>query len=97
MLPPLFDLGDHVLLSIPPTAPANRAWDPAAVLARMPVTHAAVEADFNKAIARVQELVGPTGTILVTGSFHTVGDAQAILGWSEVEPDFPLPHKAFPG
>ena len=97
MLPPLFDLGDHVVLSIPPTAPRNRAWDPAAVLARMPVTHAAVEPDFNRAIARVQELVGPTGTILVTGSFHTVGDAQAILGWSEVEPDFPLPHKVFPG
>ena len=97
MLPPLFDLGDHVVLSIPPTAPPNRAWDPVAVLARMPVTHAAVELDFARAIARVQELVGPTGTILVTGSFHTVGDAQAILGWSEVEPDFPLPHKVFPG
>jgi dihydrofolate synthase/folylpolyglutamate synthase len=97
MLPPLFDLGDHVVLSIPPTAPPNRVWDPVAVLTRMPVTHAAVELDFTRAIARVQELVGSTGTILVTGSFHTVGDAQAILGWSEVEPDFPLPHKVFPG
>jgi dihydrofolate synthase / folylpolyglutamate synthase len=97
MLPPLFDLGDHVVLSIPPTAPPNRAWDPVAVLARMPVPHAAVELDFTRAIARVQDLVGPTGTILVTGSFHTVGDVQSILGWSEVEPDFPLPHKVFPG
>ncbi|MEX2283223.1 MAG: folylpolyglutamate synthase/dihydrofolate synthase family protein [Gemmatimonadota bacterium] len=97
MLPPLFELGDQVVLSVPPTAPPNRAWNPDAVIARTRPGHAIVERDFARALARVQELATATGTILVTGSFHTVGDAQAILGWSEVEPDFPLPHKVFPG
>ncbi len=97
MLPPLFELGDRVVLSVPPTAPANRAWDPDAVLAQLRVSHAAAQPDFARALARAQELAAPAGTILVTGSFHTVGDAQAILGWSEVEPDFRLPHKVFHG
>ncbi|MGQ0561453.1 MAG: bifunctional folylpolyglutamate synthase/dihydrofolate synthase, partial [Gemmatimonadota bacterium] len=32
MLPPLFDVADTAILTLPPTAPANRAWDPERVL-----------------------------------------------------------------
>jgi dihydrofolate synthase/folylpolyglutamate synthase len=36
-----------------------------------------LEPDFGRALARIQE---GAGTILVTGSFHTVGDAISVLG-----------------
>jgi dihydrofolate synthase / folylpolyglutamate synthase len=97
MLPPLFDLGDQVILTLPPTAPANRAWNPDDVLARMQVGNAIVERDFGRALERARQFAVHAGTVLVTGSFHTVGDAQSVMGWSEVAPDFPLPHNVFRG
>ena len=87
MLPQLFGLADHIVLSVPPTAPPNRAWNPEQVLAQVPHPAAEVVADFGAALARVQELAGAEGTILVTGSFHTVGDALGILGWCETDLD----------
>lgn len=54
---------DDVLLTSPPSAPDDRKWD-------------AGELDFDAALARARD----TGaTALVTGSFHTVGDAMARL------------------
>jgi dihydrofolate synthase / folylpolyglutamate synthase len=74
---------DRGILTIAPTA-AARGWD-IEWLGRWlrdpdrPPAHAewTLIPDFNEAIARVQERAG---TVLVTGSFHTVGDVMTSLG-----------------
>ena len=86
MLAPLYELCDAVILTLPPTAPAERSWDPAAVLAQVPAPHARAVRDFDDALGRARERSAAPGggTILVTGSFHTVGDALIKL---EIAPD----------
>ena len=69
---------DLFVLTLPPSVPADRAWEigePAA-LAAAHGWPAVVEPDFARALARSQE---GAATTLVTGSFHTVGDAMARL------------------
>jgi dihydrofolate synthase / folylpolyglutamate synthase len=74
---------DRGILTIAPTA-AVRGWD-IEWLGRWlreptrPPAHAewTLIPDFNEAIGRVQE---GAGTMLVTGSFHTVGDVMTVLG-----------------
>jgi dihydrofolate synthase/folylpolyglutamate synthase len=83
MLVQLDQVIDRGFLTIAPTAAARgwdiewlRRWlrDPA-----RPPAHAewTLIPDFKEAIARVQE---GAGTVLVTGSFHTVGDVMTALG-----------------
>ncbi|MGH7619453.1 MAG: bifunctional folylpolyglutamate synthase/dihydrofolate synthase [Gemmatimonadaceae bacterium] len=75
-------VASHFVLTMAPTAPASRAWDLAEVLAftRSLSLSAEVVQDFGAALERA----GERGqTVLVTGSFHTVGDAMALL---EVSP-----------
>jgi dihydrofolate synthase/folylpolyglutamate synthase len=69
---------DVFVLSNAPTAPASRAWrvDEAIEFARNSGWDAVAEPDFDLAIARASRL---GATVLVTGSFHTVGDAMARL------------------
>lgn len=69
---------DALVLTTPPTAPPGRVWDAGAALnyARSRGHAAEVAADFDGALARVAER---PGTLVVTGSFHTVGDAMARL------------------
>jgi len=74
---------DRGILTIAPTA-AGRRWDMAWLdawlrdPARPPArAHWSLEPNFHQALARVQE---GAATILVTGSFHTVGDVMAALG-----------------
>jgi dihydrofolate synthase/folylpolyglutamate synthase len=74
---------DRGVLTVAPTA-AGRRWDMAWLDAwlrdpeRPPArAHWSLEPDFPKALARVQE---GAATVLVTGSFHTVGDVMAALG-----------------
>lgn len=74
---------DRGVLTVAPTA-QGRGWDLAWLqewLARpdRPPAHAEwhLEPDFRRAIAAVPE---GAGTVLVTGSFHTVGDVMAQLG-----------------
>ncbi len=71
------------ILTVAPTA-KGRGWDLAWLrewLARpdRPPAHAEwhLEPDFSRAVAQVAE---GAGTVLVTGSFHTVGDVMAELG-----------------
>jgi dihydrofolate synthase/folylpolyglutamate synthase len=61
-----------------PTAPESRAWDLTDVAALGTERGLAfeVEADFDRALDRANAL---GATVLVTGSFHTVGDAMARL------------------
>jgi dihydrofolate synthase/folylpolyglutamate synthase len=74
---------DRGILTVAPTA-ASRGWD-AAWLRRWlsdpsrPPARAAwsLVPDFHAALAEVQR---GAGTILVTGSFHTVGDVMSELG-----------------
>lgn len=68
-------VADRILLTASPTAPASRAWDLTEV-----ATWAANAAlpteridDFDAALRRADSL---GATIIVTGSFHTVGDAM---------------------
>ena len=69
---------DHFVMTATPTAPASRAWNLDEVLAFCAANGVAAEAvaDFDEALAQV----GERGrTVLVTGSFHTVGDAMSRL------------------
>jgi dihydrofolate synthase / folylpolyglutamate synthase len=68
---------DDLVLVTPPSAPSQRAWDPLAALAfaREKGIAAEVETGFAAAIEKSR-----AGTVLITGSFHTVGDALALIG-----------------
>ena len=78
MIRTLSAVATRFVLTMAPTAPTSRAWDLGEVLA---FTHAVgIEAesvaDFEQALARAR---ANEGTVLVTGSFHTVGDAMTLL------------------
>jgi dihydrofolate synthase/folylpolyglutamate synthase len=81
MLGPLLARADAAILTTPPTAPPSRRWDPAAAARwaadELGASPRVVE-DFDAALSRATTLA-PHGTILVTGSVHTVGDALAAL------------------
>lgn len=81
MLGPLLARADAAILTTPPTAPPSRRWDPAAAARwaadELGASPRVVE-DFEAALSRATTLA-PHGTILVTGSVHTVGDALAAL------------------
>jgi dihydrofolate synthase / folylpolyglutamate synthase len=93
MLPALFRATDRAVLTTPYSAPEGRRWDPAAVLQEVPSTGAEVVADFARALARARELAG-AGAVIVTGSFHTVGDAFLELGIQPFPSDPGLPPAA---
>lgn len=82
MLPPVFCLADLAILTQPPSAPVPRRWDPvaAAEVVREGGVTTPVEVieGFGEALARARER-GAGGTVLVTGSCHTVGDALLAL------------------
>ncbi len=82
MLPPLLARADAAILTVAPTAPESRRWDPVAVSAALPRDldiPVRVIPELEAALARASTLA-PYGTVLVTGSVHTVGDALPILG-----------------
>ncbi len=77
MLQVLRNAVDRIWLTDPHSAPADRRWDLDSV--RREVADGAqvlVERDFDHALEQVQV---SARTVLVTGSFHTVGDAMARL------------------
>ncbi len=79
MLPPLLERADAAILTVAPTAPESRRWDPEAVAAALdPGIPVRVIPDLEAALMRAT--LAPYGTVLVTGSVHTVGDALPILG-----------------
>jgi dihydrofolate synthase/folylpolyglutamate synthase len=75
---------DVFVLTDAPTAPASRAWDrgSAVAFAREQGWSAISEPDFDRALTQATELAS---TVLVTGSFHTVGDAMARLNVDPVD------------
>ena len=69
---------DHFVLGVAPTAPATRLWQPVQALdhARTMGWSAEAQPDFDAALERAGSL---GSTVVVTGSFHTVGDAMTRL------------------
>jgi dihydrofolate synthase/folylpolyglutamate synthase len=69
---------DRLVLTRAPSAPPERAWDleEVAAWARSRGLDAAAQPDFAAAL---DEAAHDAATVLVTGSFHTVGDAMARL------------------
>lgn len=94
MLAPLYGIADAAVLTLPPTAPEQRRWDPEAVLRAVPSPKAEVEEDFAAALGRARQLANG-GTVVVTGSFHTVGDALITLGRAPFGADQTLPTASF--
>jgi dihydrofolate synthase / folylpolyglutamate synthase len=66
---------DRLWFTDAPSAPPDRRWDPA-VAAALVGPRAVVERDMAQAL---NSAARGAGTVLVTGSFHTVGDAMARL------------------
>ena len=78
MMTTLAPLVDRFVLASPPSVPPDRAWTLAEALA-FALEHgwnATAEPDFDRALASAR---AGDGTTLITGSFHTVGDAMARL------------------
>jgi len=71
MLDSLRPLVDRLTLTVPPSIPVMQRWS---IEDMGP--DVSFEPDFERALYDIQE---GAGTILVTGSFHTVGDAMARL------------------
>ncbi len=80
MLPPLVDLADQVVFTVPGSAPSGRLWNPreaaGQVAGSVPIE---IEEDLAAAVRRANAL-SPDGTVVVTGSCHTVGDVLSVLG-----------------
>ena len=82
MLPPLVDLADTAVFTIPASAPAGRSWNPHEVAARVARgTPVEVVRDVAAALERATAL-SRGGTVVVTGSCYTVGDALLLIGLS---------------
>lgn len=78
MLHTLSGVADHVIVTNAPTAPKSRAWSLEEVASWAQGAAITVERvdDFDEAL-HLADLAG--ATVLVTGSFHTVGDAMERL------------------
>jgi len=98
MLQALATAVDRVVLTTPPSAPDGRRWDPVAVAARFEAARLEVippegvrpgavpfEAvpQLAEALDRARALTADGGTVVVTGSFYTVGGALTALGREE--------------
>lgn len=97
MLKPIAAVCDAMILTQPLTAPDDRRWDPEAVLAETPIAHGMAIADFAEALHAAWQRAGDPapGTIVVTGSFHTVGDALIALRMAPFGTDTGLPVPIF--
>jgi dihydrofolate synthase / folylpolyglutamate synthase len=83
---------DRLVLTLPPGAPFGRAWDPAE-LAEAPLgAPVEIEPDLNRALDRARALLPDSGTLLVTGSFYTVG--AALAQYERLGVDVGLTHRA---
>jgi dihydrofolate synthase/folylpolyglutamate synthase len=78
MIRELAPVSDRLVLTTAPTAPPGRIWDVAAAIefTRRAGYVAEHEPDFAAALENARR---GSGTTVVTGSFHTVGDAMACL------------------
>ncbi len=78
ILDPLLARVSAGVFTIAPSAPVERRWDLRGAASAAPGWPVEVEADFSLAFRRARELAG-AGTVVVTGSAHTVGDARRLI------------------
>lgn len=79
MLPPLFAMTREAILTQPPTVPPERRWHPLEAAGSVePRPNLHILPDFAQAVAGARNMAGE-GTVVVTGSHHTVGDAMNLL------------------
>ena len=71
---------DHFILTVPRSAPPARRWHPEDALSLFPSGNARVCPDPGAALAEARSAVPPAGSVIVTGSMYTVGEALAWLG-----------------
>ena len=77
MLDALAPVVDRLLLTVAPSVPGHQRWQVSDFVdAGLAAAGIRFEPDFDRALAEIQE---GARTMLVTGSFHTVGDAMARL------------------
>lgn len=79
MLELLRPLVDALVLTVPPSIPLMQRWSIADLdgpSARAPVRPTVFEPDFERALRDIQD---GAASVLITGSFHTVGDALVRL------------------
>jgi dihydrofolate synthase/folylpolyglutamate synthase len=71
-------IAERIVVTMAPTAPVSRAWDLHEVMAWADAESLPVQRidDFSAALAHAR---AEAATVLVTGSFHTVGDAMERL------------------
>jgi dihydrofolate synthase/folylpolyglutamate synthase len=83
MMEELAPVVDEFVITSAPTAPASRAWNPsdAHAFAAVRGWRSRLEPDFDAALEGTRR----AQTVLVTGSFHTVGDAMARLQVSPLD------------
>ena len=85
MLHPLLTSASASVFTIAPSSPEERRWKPSEAVQAAAGWPVEVEMDFDRALRRARELAG-RGTVVVTGSAHTVGDARNfILTRTELE------------
>ena len=78
ILPWLLDVTDHAVFTQAPSAPPERRWDTSEASSHFASDTVEVYPAFETALDRARDLAG-YGTIVVTGSNHTVGDALGAL------------------
>lgn len=79
ILPPLAAEADVVVLTVPSTAPPGRRWDPERGRAALgPGVRVEVVPELERALETAGRLAG-SGSVIVTGSHHTVGGALRTL------------------
>lgn len=79
LLPLLAGVADVLILTVPPTAPAERRWEPRAVGEGATGTRVEVLPEFGPAMEAALRL-SEGGSVIITGSHHTVGGALRYLG-----------------
>lgn len=82
MIPAVMGKVSAGILTIPDSAPEGRKWNPEDAAREVAASISAplrVVPDLGAALSRA-ETMAPHGTVIVTGSVHTVGDAMAVLG-----------------
>ena len=80
MLPILLTRLDMVILTRAPSLSDQEFWDPQSAAEEIPVDlHVEVEEDFTQALQKAVKLAG-NGSVIATGSVHTVGSAMRLLG-----------------
>jgi dihydrofolate synthase/folylpolyglutamate synthase len=84
---------DSVVLTTPASAPKGRRWDPARAAARLTSGRAELRPNVAAAVELARGAAGPSGTVVVTGSSYTVGEAMAAL--ERIPPEaLPAPFRA---